>query len=464
MELNLSIGKEEGKNNQYYGELVDEKKQITRVQVKRLFDSFDYDINFQNEKNISILIAPNGCGKTTILNFIDFLCNPSTTNYLKSLNIPVESIKLTFKNGLTVEYKKNKKLQYKHLSEVFDYFNYSIMIKMQELKANLNCIDFAKEQLKNFDLAQEQIKKNAKIFAEQAFNGNYDFLVGDNYILNIDENGIKVKIQLTDLSEDYLHYVRNHKSANINQLTKIIYDYAMNICKKQFDKTIAEIITKQLSECKDLPRINYIPANRFLNLSRLEESNIVATRVPHPDLAKISKEKKQFLKFDSFSSAEKNLISKNILKDNPDFDIEQMFSVYEYQAILTKQQIELFTKIFNERNKHTGKRIIFKDNFRYEIKQNGHIIQPRMLSSGEKNDFYMFFMLVFNTYLMDVIIIDEPEISLHVDWQTTFLDHVEQICKLNKTQVIIATHSPDIINGHTDLLAQKKVKSYVKME
>ena len=48
--------------------------------------------------------------------------------------------------------------------------------------------------------------------------------------------------------------------------------------------------------------------------------------------------------------------------------------------------------------------------------------------------------------------IDEPEISLHVAWQMEFIDILERICKLNGTQAIIATHSPDIVNGHDDLL------------
>ena len=41
---------------------------------------------------------------------------------------------------------------------------------------------------------------------------------------------------------------------------------------------------------------------------------------------------------------------------------------------------------------------------------------------------------------------------MHVAWQMEFIDILERICKLNGTQAIIATHSPDIVNGHDDLL------------
>ena len=74
------------------------------------------------------------------------------------------------------------------------------------------------------------------------------------------------------------------------------------------------------------------------------------------------------------------------------------------------------------------------------------------LSSGEKHDFIMFYELIFNADRTSVFLIDEPEISLHVAWQMEFIDILERICKLNGTQAIIATHSPDIVNGHDDLL------------
>ena len=47
--------------------------------------------------------------------------------------------------------------------------------------------------------------------------------------------------------------------------------------------------------------------------------------------------------------------------------------------------------------------------------------------------------------------IDEPEISLHVVWQLAFLDDIKDIINLKKIDVVIATHSPQIINDDWDL-------------
>ena len=61
-----------------------------------------------------------------------------------------------------------------------------------------------------------------------------------------------------------------------------------------------------------------------------------------------------------------------------------------------------------------------------------------------------------------LLIIDEPEVSLHIEWQKTWLDYILQICENKKVQVIIATHSPYIVNANFDLYADKKVKKHVK--
>ena len=56
-------------------------------------------------------------------------------------------------------------------------------------------------------------------------------------------------------------------------------------------------------------------------------------------------------------------------------------------------------------------------------------------------------VLIFNIKKGSLILIDEPEISLHVVWQQQFLSDLKKIMDINKSNVIIATHSPQIINN-----------------
>ena len=64
----------------------------------------------------------------------------------------------------------------------------------------------------------------------------------------------------------------------------------------------------------------------------------------------------------------------------------------------------------------------------------------------------LLYELIFNTRPNNVVLIDEPEISLHVSWQKEFLNDLLRIIELQNFQVIIATHAPSIINDRWDLV------------
>jgi predicted ATP-binding protein involved in virulence len=67
------------------------------------------------------------------------------------------------------------------------------------------------------------------------------------------------------------------------------------------------------------------------------------------------------------------------------------------------------------------------------------------LSSGERQLLVMLAHLSLNPSLegSGVFIVDEPELSLHIDWQEKFVDSVIEANP--NVQLILATHSPAII-------------------
>lgn len=67
------------------------------------------------------------------------------------------------------------------------------------------------------------------------------------------------------------------------------------------------------------------------------------------------------------------------------------------------------------------------------------------LSSGEQHQVVLLYQLIFNTEPQTLVLIDEPEISLHVVWQKQFMEDLVEVSKINNIKSIIATHSPQII-------------------
>ncbi|MFW0179051.1 AAA family ATPase [Rothia sp. P7208] len=70
------------------------------------------------------------------------------------------------------------------------------------------------------------------------------------------------------------------------------------------------------------------------------------------------------------------------------------------------------------------------------------------LSSGEQHEIILYTDLLFNVKENSLVLIDEPEISLHVAWQEKFVKDVKHIADLANFNFIIATHSPDIVSGY----------------
>jgi predicted ATP-binding protein involved in virulence len=116
------------------------------------------------------------------------------------------------------------------------------------------------------------------------------------------------------------------------------------------------------------------------------------------------------------------------------------------------QHLELFTNILNQR-RFTFKTIqINKEKGFHFVTNKGKELSLTDLSSGEQHEVVLLYELIFKTTPNTVVLIDEPEISLHVTWQKEFLRDLLAIIQLQQLQVIVATHSPSIIHDRWDLV------------
>ena len=92
------------------------------------------------------------------------------------------------------------------------------------------------------------------------------------------------------------------------------------------------------------------------------------------------------------------------------------------------------------------KRVVFDDTKIRVLSDNNAEIPLASLSSGEKQA-----MLIFIDTLLAAessLLIDEPEISLHVDWQRRLVSDMRLLNP--ETQIILATHSPEIMADIAD--------------
>ena len=76
------------------------------------------------------------------------------------------------------------------------------------------------------------------------------------------------------------------------------------------------------------------------------------------------------------------------------------------------------------------------------------------LSSGEQHELVLIYELLFKVKEDAIILVDEPELSLHVSWQKRFISDLQKIQELKNMKVLIATHSPQIINDRWELVQE----------
>ena len=119
------------------------------------------------------------------------------------------------------------------------------------------------------------------------------------------------------------------------------------------------------------------------------------------------------------------------------------------QAALPKTQFQdMIDDLFRDTHK-----TIDRHSNELQFLQNGELLTPYQLSSGEKQ-----LLVILTTVLVQdrqhyALLMDEPEISLHIEWQQRLIQLIRQLNP--NTQIILSTHSPALImDGWTDVVTE----------
>ena len=132
--------------------------------------------------------------------------------------------------------------------------------------------------------------------------------------------------------------------------------------------------------------------------------------------------------------------------------IEQLQQGHADAAQELSQKKMRFQDMVDELFTETGKQIIRTEN-EIRFTQIGEILVPYQLSSGEKQMLAILLTVLVEDNLPYVLFMDEPEVSLHIEWQKRLID---LIVELNpNVQIILTTHSPAVImNGWLDKVTE----------
>jgi predicted ATPase len=132
--------------------------------------------------------------------------------------------------------------------------------------------------------------------------------------------------------------------------------------------------------------------------------------------------------------------------------IECLTSGRPEEATLISQPKTKFQNLVDELFGETGKTIVRKSN-EILFEQDGDTLYPYQLSSGEKQMLVILLTVLVQDNRRGVLFMDEPEVSLHVEWQQRLIGLIRELNP--NVQIILTTHSPAMImDGWEDAVTE----------
>lgn len=437
---------------------------IKRIRIYNLHGQHDYDIEFDSK--LTFLFGANGCGKTTVLNILAAI----VTGKLYSLtDFVFDKIDLFYCDSNNVE----EKIQIE------------IVSKEKNMRTMIVCFDKGDYEIENINNLKERLyRKNEDENIERTFFDMYPFV---NDIVN------KFNYVYLPLSRygydrvderDYYRYAysrrryyetqQNPYNSYLNESLRYISELIRNSCmniniqeNRVNDKFRNDVLSSMIRVSSDmhiLQIIEEISKFDWDEVLRSKEAYIKTLKEIGVYDEKLQKEIEAF--FEAFKSAYDDYIKqKNDDNERSGIRIDLAWQYAEFLKIRNiaelakknekiKEKIRqpkvLFEELINDffLSSGTHKKITITSEGQVVFETKGRKLHLTDLSSGEKQIVITFASLIFGFKGKGtgIFIVDEPEASLHLEWQNKF---VPAILKTNENiQLIFATHSPELIGEY----------------
>lgn len=423
---------------------------LKKLIIEGLFGHFNHDVRFK-DGNITIITAPNGYGKTICLKVVDAIFNKKLA-FLCDLQFSLIELH-TSEGVLSIR----KDIEEKPLTILLGH---SSVAESHEYHKEY---EFSKIKKHSISFIDDHVPFLHRVGAREWMDHRTDEVLSFEEV--VESYSEYLPDELTTRSyPDWYDKFSNSLSAHFIQDQRLIQRkvHHQRGRKTSFTDTI-EKFADELSELIKQSGFRSSHASQQLDstfperLLRNDESFVAMdTESLKEELQKLQARRNDLSSFNLLSSAQ-HLPALHVLDEIKDEDTK-VLTLYvqdtkeklaSYDGIYRK--IELFSRILNNKRLSFKKvRISADEGFHFTTK-NGKPLKLTQLSSGEQHQVVLLYELIFKTEKNVLVLIDEPEISLHVAWQKEFLKDLKEIINIQDMPVVIATHSPQIIDGNWDL-------------
>lgn len=427
-------------------------RKIKKVKIDGFWDDKSVTIDFKDDVNF--LIGVNGSGKTTIINLIAASLNADfvTLDKASFSKIKIDFFSIEKEKGVTYIQVEKTEQKYSPFSNIL--FKLKVAGEEKVKVYNLSELEeetfyrYSTHQLK-LNLSKTSYDRDVTVALKNLVNLTWlsiHRMSGPNKI-NDDKNfeysiDKKIKELSTDLAK-YFGLLDRKYSQETEKFQKNIF---LSLIE-------AESKNDMISVSPDLePEKEKDSLRQIFFLFKLQENEFSAKLQKH---------------FKSFEEAQEALVQKDrpVTLDHLASLIAttRIHSVVQEWNLLNERKTNIYkpklTFLDEVNNLFQRKKIFITERNELQVEtQSGKIFSLFQLSSGEKQLLIILGQSLLQENSNHVYIADEPELSLHIDWQEKLVTNLKNLNP--NSQIIFATHSPDIVGSFSDSII--KVEDAIK--
>lgn len=446
---------------------------IQQISVSGLFGIFDHVIPLNMDERITIIHGPNGFGKTAMLRMLNGLFN---SRYSVFRTIPFNNFRVEFDNGSSVEVVK--------ASDTSEKTKKRNNITLNFYEPNSEKVPFLLKGTKNppdidfpIDIIDDIIPELRRVGSKVWRYIPTGETLSLNEVIDRFEDVLPPKVKLREepewlvnLKNDiHVRLIESQRLLNVvPSRSSRLYSGSPSMLPtvSAYSDELAQLIQSKLAEygttSQSLDRtfparvVKQQPSPDVTDEQLRDQLNeLEATRSRLIEVGLLDKDENSDFQIQPQAIDES---TKNILSVYVE-DVEKKLSVFNEIA----SKIDLLRKIINNKFAYSYKEMNFNKEKGFVFKTLYHpsfsdykSLLPTDLSSGEQHELVLLYELLFKVRPNSLVLIDEPELSLHVGWQVQFLKDLQEITKLADLDILMATHSPDIIQDRWDLTVELK--------
>lgn len=436
---------------------------IKSIKVSGLFGLYEHRVTL-NDERVTVIHGPNGVGKTVFLKLIHAFLKG---RYNEIIRVPFRSFEVVFDDGSAAGIQSD--------DEGASQRKFHITLERAHQSAETVTID---GEFLNTKRLAHQIASTSPYLSQVGPDEWIDrrtdeILSADELVARAVEFTPKEAKKLTSKEPKSLRELRSHINVHLIEAQRLIRLTNITHHEWRYRGDSERTTTATVQEyAKDLKRrlettlANYAKVSQ--KLDQTFPQRLLAGSMGHLSTDALKKEMQEV-------EATRDKLRKigildqgNPAQDSYPLQISQLDSLQDGQRLVmsvyardTKEKlsvlqelsdrIEILLTVLNR--KFINKVVSISRESGLAISSfNGKQIPVTALSSGEQHEIVLLYDLLFKVKQNTLVLIDEPELSLHISWQKGFMDDLLEIIRVAHFDVLMATHSPYIVGDRSDLL------------